>query len=178
MGQVTLHDKHFEKYLTEEQIQVAIQRLAIDINEAYQGKKVLFVSVLNGAFMFSADLLKSIDLECEITFIKLASYHGTSSSGIVKQLIGLNEELNDREIVILEDIVDTGNTLVKIMEDFKLFEPKSVAIACLLFKPDAYKKEIPIHFKGIEIPNEFIVGYGLDYDGLGRNLRDIYKLRN
>ncbi|MCB0482270.1 MAG: hypoxanthine phosphoribosyltransferase [Flavobacteriales bacterium] len=178
MGQITLHSKQFEEYLEEKEILAAISRLGEEINEKYIGKKVLFVGVLNGAFMFCSDLLKNIGLECEISFIKLASYHGTSSTGIVKQLIGLNENLNNQHLIILEDIIDTGNTVEKIMEDLKLFEPASVAIACLLFKPSAYKKNIPIDFVGIEIPDDFIVGYGLDYDGLGRNLKDIYKLRN
>ena len=126
--------------------------------------------------MFTADLLKHIDFNCEVTFLKLTSYHGTSTTGSVKQLIGINEEIKGRDVIVLEDIVDTGITLEQILEQLKSFEPSSIKVATLLYKPAAYKKNIKIDYVGMEIPNDFIVGYGLDYDGLGRNLADIYTL--
>lgn len=178
MSNIQLHSREFEPYLTHKDILVAVKKVAHEINEQYRGKQVLFLGVLNGAFMFCADMLKEVDLECEISFIKLASYSGTSSSGIVKQLIGLNEELAGKHVIVVEDIVDTGNTLKNILEDIKMFEPASVQIASLLFKPEAYLGDRDIDFVGLEIPNDFIVGYGLDFDGLGRNLKDIYKLVN
>ncbi|MCK5171178.1 MAG: hypoxanthine phosphoribosyltransferase, partial [Bacteroidales bacterium] len=143
----------------------------------YKDKNVpLFISILNGSFMFTADLFKHIDFTCEVTFLKLTSYRGTSSTGSVRQLIGVNESIAERDVIILEDIVDTGITIEQILGQLKSFEPASVKVASLLFKPEAYQKDFGIDYIGMEIPNDFIVGYGLDYDRLGRNFPDIYTL--
>lgn len=171
---IQLGDKRFVPYLTEDKIQAAVRQVAGRINADLEGRKPLFLIVLNGSFLFAADLVRDIRTECEVSFVKLASYHGTSSTGKVKELVGLNENIEGRDVVIVEDIVDTGNTIVHIAEQLKAKKPASVRVATLLFKPDAYKKDLPIDYYGIEIPNDFIVGYGLDYNGLGRNLRDIY----
>lgn len=176
MSRVKLHDKEFELFIPNEQIDKAIEKVAAQINQQYSNSHPLFVAVLNGSFMFAADLLKKINFSCEISFVKLASYHGMSSSGSITELIGFTESVEGRDVIILEDIVDTGLTLEKVIEIFKHKNCKSIAIATLLLKPEAYKKSHPINFTCIEIPNEFIVGYGLDYDGLGRNLKDIYKV--
>jgi hypoxanthine phosphoribosyltransferase len=173
---IQLHDKHFELYLTESQINTAVQEIADRINVDYIGKRPLIIPVLNGSFMFAADLMKKLTIDCEISFIKASSYHGTSTTGTVNELIGLNEPLAQRHVIILEDIIDTGTTLARLTPTFELQLPASLKIASLLHKPLALKADIRIDYVGIEIPNDFIVGYGLDYDGLGRNLREIYKV--
>jgi hypoxanthine phosphoribosyltransferase len=147
------------------------------MNQDLDGEKPLFLCILNGSFMFAAELFKRISLiEAEISFVKLASYQGDSTTGTVKQLIGLNEDIKGRTVVILEDIVDTGITIENIMEQMAKLEPKEVKIATLLLKPDALQKDVQLDYVGLEIPNDFIVGYGLDYDGYGRNLIDIYSV--
>ena len=177
MKQVKLKDKEFGVSIPAEKIQSVISEMGIKINNDYKDKNVpLFISILNGSFMFTADLFKHIDFNCEVTFLKLASYQGASTTGSVKQLIGINEEIKGRDVIVLEDIVDTGITLEQILEQLKSFEPSSVKVASLLYKPTAYQKDMKIDYVGLEIPNDFIVGYGLDYDGLGRNLADIYTL--
>ena len=176
MTEVKLHDKVFAPFISNDTISRGIKAVALKLNEDFNGEPVLFVGVLNGAFRFISDLMNDIELECEVSFVKLASYSGTESQENVKKLIGFNESLDGKNVIIVEDIVDTGNTLVKIMAELDSFNPKSVKIATLLYKPKAYKKDIPIDYVGIEIPNDFIVGYGLDYDGLGRNLNEIYKI--
>lgn len=178
LGLITLHDKHFETYFSAQQLDEAVDNVAHAIDIDYKNKTPLFLAVLNGAFMFASDLLKKIEIDCEIQFVKLKSYEGTSSSGEVKELIGIPEAINGRDIIVLEDIVDTGGTIVELYQTLKNHAPKSVKTASLLLKPDAYHGEIPIDYVGIEIPNEFVVGYGLDYDGLGRNLKDLYKIKN
>ena len=176
--EVKLGDKIFVPYLTEDKIAAAVEDVAGKINADYSGKNPLFLVVLNGSFLFAADLLRSINSEgCEVSFVKFSSYVGTESTGKVKELIGLNENLEGRDVIIVEDIVDTGSTIVQMMDDLSKRNPRSVRIAALLFKPAAYKKHIKIDYAGIEIPNDFIVGYGLDYDGLGRNLKDIYVIK-
>lgn len=177
MTAIRLGDKTFVPYLPEKKIQEAVREVAGMINRDLAGQKPLFLVVLNGSFLFAADLVRDIEMECEVSFVKLASYQGTSSSGSVKELVGLGENIEGRHVIVVEDIVDTGNTIVHIAEQLQPKKPASLRIATLLFKPSAYKKEIPIDYKGIEIPNDFIVGYGLDYDGLGRNLRDIYVIK-
>lgn len=174
--QVRLNDKTFRLYKSETEILSAVRNVAHQINEDYIGKRPLIVPVLNGSFMFASDLIKELMLDCELSFIKAASYHGTNSTGALATLIGLNENIEGRHILILEDIVDTGHTLAKILPVFKEKNPASVKIASLLFKPNALQADIKVDYVGLEIPNEFIVGYGLDYDGLGRNLRDIYQV--
>ena len=177
MKQVKLFDKEFRVSIPSEKIQEVIANMAKKINQDYKDKEIpLFISVLNGSFMFTADLFKLIDFNCEVTFLKLSSYHGTASTGVVRQLIGVNEKISERDVIVLEDIVDTGITLEQIVEQLNTFNPASVKIATLLFKPAAYQKQIKIDYVGMEIPNDFIVGYGLDYDGIGRNLADIYTL--
>ncbi len=176
MKKVTLLDKTFQVSIPEATIQEAIQRMAADMNRDLKGKDVFFIGILNGSFMFAADLFKYIDLKCQITFLKLASYQGTMSTGNVKRLIGINEDIEDKTVIILEDIIDTGNTLDSIIKQLKGYDPAEIKIASMLFKPEAYTKDIKVDYVGIEIPNDFIVGYGLDYDGYGRNLRDIYTL--
>ena len=178
MELVTLHNKSFSPYISYDTIVASIRALAQRINDDYEGKQLLFVGVLNGSFRFVSELMQFIELPCEVSFIKMASYEGTESKGHVNQLIGFNEPVEGKHIIILEDIVDTGNTLVKIMGEMDKMKPSSVRIATLLYKPEAYTKNIPVDYVGLEIPNEFIVGFGLDYDGLGRNLNSIYKIES
>ncbi len=177
MQQVTLKDKTFVPYITADRISASVRQLADRINHDLAHEFPLFLVVLNGSFMFAADLLKEVSIPCELSFIKLASYHGTSSSGSVTELIGLTEEIKGRTVVVVEDIVDTGVTIEKLVAVLHKKEVKAVRIASFLLKPEAYKKSIPLNYVGIEIPNEFVVGYGLDYDGLGRNLKDVFVLK-
>lgn len=176
MAHVRLHDLEFEPYITEAELAADIDRVAATIAEKYADKRPLFLAVLNGAFFFAAELLKRLPIECEISFVKVASYHGTRSSGSVSQLIGLNERIEGRHVVVVEDIVDTGNTIDHIMDILAERQPASVAVATLLFKPDAYTQNIPLEYVAREIPNVFVVGSGLDHDGLGRNLPGILKI--
>ncbi len=176
MARVRLHDKEFELFISEAEVNKAVDRLAGELRAKYNGKRPLFIGVLNGAFFFAADLLKRLDIECEITFVKVASYKGTKSTGTVSELIGLNERLEGRHLVVLEDIVDTGHTVRHILDTLSEHHPASVSIAALLFKPDAYKQDIPIEHVAVRIPNAFVVGSGLDHDGLGRNLPGIYRI--
>ena len=176
MSKVVIHGHTFKVKITAAEIQKAVADIARQINSDAKDKKPLFLAVLNGSFMFAADLLKKINVECEISFMKLSSYEGTSSTGKITQLIGINEEIKGRNIIVLEDIVDTGNTIEKISELLKEQGAADVKIATLLFKPKAYTKTIPIEYAAIVVPNDFLVGYGLDYNGLGRNLADIYVL--
>ncbi len=179
MKQVKVHDKTFKLYIPHEKICSVVEEMADKMNVDLADKNPLFLCILNGSFMFAAELFKRIDLvETEISFVKLASYEGDQTSGKVKQLIGLNEEIKGRTVVVLEDIVDTGITINNIEEQLKKMNPKEVMIATLLLKPDALQKEVELDYVGLEIPNDFIVGYGLDYDGYGRNLIDIYSVIN
>ena len=176
MKTVTLKDKTFSLSIPAAEIELAVDKLALKLNQDLAGKKPLFLVILNGSFMFASDLIKKLEMNCEVSFVKLASYSGTSSTGELKQLIGLNEEIEGREVVILEDIVDTGITLDNMLAQLQNLKPAAVKIVTFLFKPAAFKKSYPLDYIGISIPNDFIVGYGLDYDGLGRNLPDIYKI--
>lgn len=176
MKKIKLHDKVFESYISESEIQKSIDRIAKDIHGKYIGKKPVFIGVLNGCFYFAADLMKRIDFDCEISFVKVASYQGTKSTGNVRQLLGLDQKVQDRHVIIIEDIVDTGNTVEAVSEQIHAMGAKSVAITTLLLKPEVYTKNIPIDFAAIEIKPDFVVGYGLDYDGLGRNLNELYVL--
>lgn len=178
MQKVKLYDKEFEISIPNKDIEEAIFEQAEIMSEDHAGNELLFVAVLNGSFMYAAQLLKHYKSKCKISFVKLASYHGTSSKGSVDELIGLTEDVEDKDIMILEDIVDTGSTLEKVVHLLKQRNPRSIGVATMLLKPDAYKKDIPVNYAAIIIPNDFIVGYGLDYDGLGRNLKDIYKISN
>src|SRR5687767_9370870 len=170
---VHVHDKSFEIYLTEEVIQNRIRELAAEINRDYKGVRPLFIAILNGSFMFAADLFRSLEIEAELCFIKLASYKGMKSSGNVVTSIGLEDDLYGREVIIVEDIVDTGKTLHKFLPKLVHQQPKSLKIAALLHKSEATEFPLELHYVGFDIPNKFVVGYGLDYDGLGRNLKEI-----
>ncbi|MCF6359515.1 MAG: hypoxanthine phosphoribosyltransferase [Cyclobacteriaceae bacterium] len=171
-------DKNFVSYLSEEEIQKATKRLASQLNKDYKETKPLFIAILNGSFMFASDLFKEIKLECEISFIKLSSYDEMSSTGNVLELIGLNENVFHRDVVIIEDIVDTGNTMKNVLEQFKDRGVKSVEVVSLLIKPEALANDVEVKYVGFEIPNKFVVGYGLDYDGFGRNTKAIYQLKS
>lgn len=177
MQTVTLHDKSFELFISEQQIHEAVSVLSKKINTDYAGKNPLFLGILNGSFLFAADLFRQINGNPEISFLKMASYDGTATTGKINELIGLNEDISNRHVIVIEDIVDTGITLEKIINDLQTKKPESIAIATLLFKPAAYQKSIPVNYVGLEVANDFLVGYGLDYDGLGRNLKEIYKLK-
>jgi hypoxanthine phosphoribosyltransferase len=176
MSKINLHEKTFETYLSEDQIQQKIREMAAAINRDYAGKKPLFIAILNGSFMFASDLFKNLNITAEICFIKLASYKGMKSSGSVITAIGLDQELYMRDIIIVEDIVDTGKTLNEFLPKLRHQQPSSLRIASLLHKPEAAQFPIEIDYLGFSIPNKFVVGYGLDYDGLGRNLKEIYQL--
>lgn len=169
-----IKDRHFRVSIPSERIQKEVAAIAGRMNKELAGKTPLFIAVLNGSFLFAADLFRNLDIECSITFVKLASYSGTSSTGNVKQLLGLNEDIKGRTVIVLEDIVDTGVTLESLYAQLGALQPAELKTAALLFKPHAYKKNIKVDYVGMEVGNEFLVGYGLDYDGLGRNLRDIY----
>jgi hypoxanthine phosphoribosyltransferase len=176
MATVKLHDKTFTIYLSEETIQQKVREMAETINVEYKDRRPLFIAILNGSFMFAADIFKHLTIEAEICFIKLASYRGLKSSGHVITAIGLDHDLYGREVVILEDIVDTGKTLHEFLPQLHHQQPKSFAIVTLLHKSEATKYPITVAHVGFDIPDKFVVGYGLDYDGLGRNLKEIYQL--
>lgn len=176
MALVKVHDKSFEIYLSEDTILKRVKELAAAINNDYAGKRPLFIVILNGSFMFAADVFKYLTIEAEICFIKLASYKGMKSSGKVVTSIGLEEDLFGKEVIILEDIVDTGKTLHHFLPKLVHQQPKSLRIAALLHKPEATQHPLTLDYVGFIIPNKFVVGYGLDYDGLGRNLKEIYQL--
>jgi hypoxanthine phosphoribosyltransferase len=176
MKEIDVLDRTFTEMITEEEIQQRVGELASRINRDYEGKEVLFLGILNGSFLFAAELFKKISLRARISFLKLASYEGTGTTGSVKQLIGLNEDLQGTEVVVIEDIVDTGNTLEMIVGELNRKNAAGVRIATLLLKPDSYTKTIPVDYVGFSIPNDFVVGYGLDYSGYGRNLPSLYTL--
>ena len=176
MSSIKVHDKEFVPYLTDEQISKEVARVAAEINRDYEGKKPLFVAILNGAFMFASDLFKAVNVEAEICFIKLASYKGVKSTGQVVTAIGLDADIYHRDIIIVEDIVDTGKTLSHFLPQLNHHHPASLKIAALLHKPDAMIHPIKIDYLGFTIPNKFVLGYGLDYEGLGRNIKEIYQL--
>jgi hypoxanthine phosphoribosyltransferase len=176
MSVIKVHDKEFKPYLGAELIDEKIVAIARRIDQDYAGKKPLFIAILNGAFMFASDLFKKISIESEISFIKLASYKGTKSSGQVITAIGLDTDLHGRHVVIVEDIVDTGKTLSEFLPQLEHQQPASLRIAALLQKPEATVYPIQVDYLGFSVPNKFLLGYGLDYDGLGRNLASIYQL--
>ena len=172
---VYIHNSRFKLTISETRIQEVIATVASQMNADLKGENPLFLSVLNGAFLFTADLVKNFDGECEISFVKMASYSGTQS-GELKSLIGLNEDITGRTVVVIEDIIDSGATVGALLKELKGKNPKSVKVTTLIFKPEAFKNDYKIDYVGLKIPNDFIVGYGMDYDGLGRNLRDIYVI--
>lgn len=176
MSRIKVHDKTFGPFLSEQEIQQQIKKMAAAINADYAGLRPMFIAILNGSFMFAADLFKYITIDAEICFIKLASYKGTTSSGQVITAIGLDVDLIGKHVIIIEDIIDTGKTLNEFLPKLMHQQPASLKIAALLHKPEAVRYPIRIDYLGFSIPNKFVVGYGLDYDGLGRNLREIYQL--
>lgn len=174
---VTLHDKTFERFIPYDKLSDSIDALAERLNEDYKDKETpLFLGVLNGAFMFIAELLQKIDFTCEVSFVKLSSYYGTNSSGTVTELIGLKDNIEGRHVIIVEDIVDTGESIEHLIKSLVGHQPADMQVATMLFKPNSYRKHYDIKYRAMEIPNDFIVGFGLDYNSLGRNLRDIYKI--
>lgn len=173
---IQLHDKKFEVFIAAEEIDFAIENMAKQIDADFSDDIPVFIGVLNGSFMVTADLLKKYKGLCEVSFVKMASYEGMATTTEVKQLIGLNQNLEGRSVIIVEDIVDTGNTIEELKAILKEHKVKHFKIATLFLKPEAYTKDIKLDYVGIRIPNKFIVGYGLDYDGLGRNLKDVYQL--
>jgi hypoxanthine phosphoribosyltransferase len=177
MHTIQVHDKSFTSFLSHEEILTRIEGVANQINADYTDKSPLFIAILNGSFMFASDLFKSLNIEAEICFIKLASYKGIKSTGQVTTSIGLDVSLKDRDVILIEDIVDTGKTLHEFLPQLFNQNPSSIRIASLLHKPDALLYPVKVDYLGFEVPNKFLVGYGLDYDGLGRNLKDIYQLK-
>jgi len=177
MERIKLHDKSFRVFIPHSKIEESIKSVADQLNKDYKDVETpLFLSVLNGSFMFTADLMKSLNFDCEISFIKLSSYSGTESTGEIKHIIGVNKQLKDRSVIILEDIVDTGATIEELYSILQSEGVKDIKICTLLLKPDAYKKDIKIDYAALRIPNDFIVGFGLDYNELGRQYKDIYVL--
>ena len=176
MNEIRLLGKIFREIIPEGEIKRRIEEVAGQINRDLAGKDVVFLGILNGAFLFAADLFRRIEFPAKISFVKLASYEGTSSSGTIKELIGWNEDIKNKTIVIIEDIIDTGNTIERIIDELLIRKAYEVRIATLCFKPSAYIKSIDIDYIGFEIPDDFVIGYGLDYDGYGRNLPSVYTL--
>lgn len=174
---IQLHDKHFVPFITASQIDAAIVRMAQEVENDMGSETPVFIGILNGAFMVVSDFMKHYKKNCEVSFIKLASYEGTTSTNDVKELIGLNQNLEGRTVIVIEDIVDTGNTVVELKKTLEAKRVKALKIATLFFKPEAYTKDVKLDYVGFEIPNKFIVGFGLDYDGLGRNLPEVYQLK-
>ncbi|MCK5103723.1 MAG: hypoxanthine phosphoribosyltransferase [Cyclobacteriaceae bacterium] len=171
-----IHDQHFELFISSEKIKQRIHEIAAQINEDFIDKKPLFLSILNGAFIFTADLFREITIPAEVSFIKLKSYRKMETSGKIKELLGLEHNIFNRNIIIIEDIVDTGKTLNHILEEFTQLGARSIEVMTLLHKPEANNHPVHLKYVGFEIPDKFVIGYGLDYDGYGRNLKDIYKV--
>ncbi|MGL6037885.1 MAG: phosphoribosyltransferase [Soonwooa sp.] len=179
MESIKVHDKSFVPYLKHEEILTIVDRMAKEVYEEYKDERPVFIGVLSGVIQFFSDFIKAYSGECELGFIKMSSYVGTESSGIVFKEMELTKDIKDRHIILMEDIVDTGNTIENLFTYFKETQrPKSIKVASLLLKPDVYKKEFKIDYVGKEIPNKFVLGYGLDYDELGRNLKDLYQLED
>ena len=173
---IQIHDKKFEPFIKFDEIDKAVEKIAHRMNKDLHDKKPLFIAVLNGSFMFASDLFHKIDFPCEITFVKLASYSGTQSTENVRQLIGIDEDIVSRNVVVVEDIIDSGLTMERVLAQLKMIGAADIKVATLLYKPNAFKGSYDIDYVGLEIGNDFIVGYGLDYDKLGRNYKDIYKI--
>lgn len=176
MDRIKIKDKVFTLSISEEEILKEVSRVASEINTKLTGKDPIFISVLNGSFMFTSDLMKRITIPCEISFVKLASYQGVASTGEIKEIVGITEDLKDRTVVIVEDIVDTGLTMQRLLESIGTRAPREVFIASLLLKPEKLQVDVDVDFVAMKIPNDFIVGYGLDYDGYGRNYPNIYTV--
>jgi len=174
---ISILDKKFRLCITRSRVRTSIDQIADRINSDYEKQEILFIAILNGAFIFAADLMRKVKPPCRLTFVKMASYEGEARDENIKELVGLNENLNGKHIILLEDIVDTGFTLDHVMRQIKAnYKPASTAVATLLFKPQSYHKNITINYAGIEIPSDFVIGWGLDYKGYGRNFEDIYVI--
>ncbi|MEA4982109.1 MAG: hypoxanthine phosphoribosyltransferase [Paludibacter sp.] len=176
METIQIHDKKFTLSITEAEIQAAVKQVGEAINREMSDTNPLFICVLNGAFMFAGDLMKTVNFPCEITFVKLSSYEGLVTTGNVKEVIGLNESVVGRNVIVVEDIVDTGITMEKIISSLQSKGAKSIKVATFLQKPEALQRDIQVDYVAMKIPTQFIVGYGLDYDGYGRNLKEIYTV--
>ncbi|MGM9674524.1 MAG: hypoxanthine phosphoribosyltransferase [Bacteroidaceae bacterium] len=176
MDTIQINDKRFKVSITEDRILREVKRVADQINRDYEGQEPVFLAVLNGSFIFASDLLRAISLPCEISFVKLASYQGVSTTGKIRELIGLNVDITGRPVIVVEDIVDTGLTMAHLLETLRAQRPGSLEVCTLLMKPDKLEVVLDVKYCCLQIPNDFIVGYGLDYDGKGRNTRDIYTL--
>jgi len=176
MFKITLLDKEFKLFIPPEKIQIEVQNIADQINADLKNEDVIFIGILNGAFMFASDLVRKLTFNVQVSFVKLTSYQGTLNTGHVKRLIGINEVLKDKTIVIIEDIIDTGVTIESIIQQIQGFRPRQIFVATLLLKPELYVKDVKIDYVGFRIPKDFVVGYGLDYQGYGRNLRGLYKM--
>ena len=176
MGNVKIKDKIFRPSIPESEIKARVKALAQQISKDMEGKTPLFLGVLNGSFIFAADLMREMTIPCEISFVKLASYQGTTSTGKVKEVIGINENLSGRTVVIVEDIVESGQTMKQMIESLGTRNPESVHICTLFFKPEKLKEDLKIDYVAFRIPDDFILGYGLDYDGMGRELKDVYTI--
>lgn len=174
---VKAHDLQFQLYLSAEKIQERVKELGMELFEKFHDKKPVFISILNGGFIFTADLTRACDIHCEISFIKLSSYQDTSSTGKVVELIGLDTDVEGRDVIIVEDIVDTGETMVQFLKELEKSKPASVTIVSILVKPEALQGRVKVDHVGFNIPNKFVIGYGLDYNGVGRNLKAIYQLQ-
>ena len=177
MSTIKIHDREFVKTIPAEEIAQRVKGVAERINKDYAGKRPLLIGVLNGCFMFVSDLMKNLEIECEISFVKFSSYQGAETTGNVKQLLGLSESIEGRDVIIMEDIVDTGLTMHKMLETLEEKKPASLAVASLFLKPARLRVPVEVKYSAFEIPDRFIVGYGLDYDGLGRNLPDVYDVK-
>ena len=176
MSRIKIHDKEFEISIPREEILKEVKRVADEINRDYAVKRPILLGVLNGCFMFAADLMRNLNIECEISFVKLSSYQGTTTTGVIREVLGLAESIAGRDVIVVEDIVDTGYTMQRMIESLGTREPASVQIASLFLKPARLKVPVDVKYSAFTIPDRFIVGYGLDYDGLGRNLPDVYDV--
>lgn len=176
MNSVKINDRNFRVSITETEIKARIKSLAAEISADMEGKNPIFLAVLNGAFIFAADLMREMTIPCEISFVKLASYQGTTSTGKIKEVFGINEDLTGRTVIIVEDIVESGQTMKNMIESLGTRNPASVHICTLFFKPDKLKEELSLDYVAFRIPDDFIVGYGLDYDQAGRGLKDVYSI--
>ena len=177
MATIKIHDREFVKTIPAEEIAARVKDVAERINKDYAGKRPLLIGVLNGCFMFVSDLMKNLEIECEVSFVKFSSYQGAETTGNVKQLLGLSESIEGRDVIIVEDIVDTGLTMHKMLETLVEKKPASLAVVSLFLKPARLRVPVEVKYSAFEIPDRFIVGYGLDYDGLGRNLPDVYDVK-
>lgn len=174
---IKIHDKYFEPFLSEQEILERTKALGKKISNDYADKKPIFISILNGVFIFAADLIRACEMDCEVSFVKLASYDGLESTGNITEKIGLEIDLKDRHVILVEDIIDSGETLHQFLPEIKKMQPSSLHLAVLLLKPEAVQYDFNINYLGFEIPDKFVIGYGMDYDGLGRNLRGLYQLK-